>query len=78
VRRDAPKDTKPDESNLNGGSSVEVAAYLRSLPNVELVMSNVTNQDSISNKLAHDRLYFSFESCFMDRDKVQYGSPLFH
>lgn len=77
MRRDAPTDTKPDESNLNGGSSVEVAAYLRSLPNVELVVSDVTNQDSI-NKLAHDGLYFSFESCFMDRDKVQYGSPLFH
>ena len=47
VRRDIPEDTKPDESNLNGGSSVEVAAYLRSLPNVELVVGDVTNQDSI-------------------------------
>jgi len=43
IRRDIPADTKPD---LNG-SSVEVAAYLKALPNVELVKGDVTNQESI-------------------------------
>jgi uncharacterized protein YbjT (DUF2867 family) len=47
VRREVPEDTKPDESKLIGGSSVEVAAYLRSLPNVELVVGDVTNNNSI-------------------------------
>lgn len=43
VRRDIPSDTKP---NVNG-SSVEVAAYLQALPNVELIKGDVTNQESI-------------------------------
>lgn len=43
IRRDIPAETKPD---LNG-ASVEVAAYLKSLPNVELVKGDVTNQESI-------------------------------
>lgn len=43
VRRDIPDDTKPD---LNG-TSVQVAAYLKSLPNVELIKGDVTNQESI-------------------------------
>lgn len=43
VRRDIPADTKPD---LNG-TSVEVAAYLKSLPSVELVKGDVTNEESI-------------------------------
>lgn len=44
VRRDIPSDTKPD---LNG-TSVQVAAYLKSLPNVEILKGDVTNQESIN------------------------------
>ena len=43
VRRDVPPDTKPD---LNG-SSVQAAAYLKSLSNVKLVRGDVTDQESI-------------------------------
>jgi uncharacterized protein YbjT (DUF2867 family) len=43
VRRDIPPDTQP---NING-TSVQVAAYLKSLPNVELIKGDVTNQESI-------------------------------